>query len=87
VRGIQPACGASSLNASEKVTEWPKTRNELKQLLDFAVHIAREAGKILWRHYQGSFVAERKADNSFVTVADREAERHLRKSIDQVFPR
>ena len=44
----------------------------LKQILDFAVDIAREAGKITWRHYQGSFVAERKADNSFVTIADRE---------------
>ena len=62
------------------------TPEQLKQLLNFAVDIAREAGKITWRHYQGSFVAERKADNSFVTVADREAERHLRKSIDQVFP-
>src|SRR5882672_10936136 len=59
---------------------------ELKQLLDFAVEIAREAGAITWRHYQGSFVAERKADNSFVTVADREAEAYLRTRIAEAFP-
>ena len=60
--------------------------NPLKQLLDFAVDIAREAGAITWRHYQGSFVAERKADNSFVTIADREAEAHLRARIAEAFP-
>jgi len=59
---------------------------QLKQLLEFAVDIAREAGKITWRHYQGSFVAERKADNSFVTIADREAEAYLRTRIAETFP-
>src|SRR3989454_3324011 len=59
---------------------------QLKQLLDFAIDIAREAGKITWRHYQGSFVAERKADNSFVTIADREAEAYLRTRIAEAFP-
>jgi histidinol-phosphatase len=58
----------------------------LKQLLDFAVDIAREVGAITLRHYQGSFVAERKADNSFVTIADREAEAHLRTRIAETFP-
>jgi histidinol phosphatase-like enzyme (inositol monophosphatase family) len=63
------------------------THNQpLKLLLDFAVDIAREAGKITWRHYQGSFVAERKADNSFVTIADREAEAYLRTRITEAFP-
>src|SRR5258705_13190174 len=61
-------------------------KQQLKQLLDFAVEIAREAGKITWRHYQGSFVAERKADNSFVTIADREAEAYLRTRIIEAFP-
>lgn len=58
----------------------------LYQLLDFAVDIAREAGAITYRHYQGSFVAERKADNSFVTIADREAETYLRTRIAKAFP-
>src|SRR6267378_6719186 len=60
--------------------------NELKALLDFAARLAREAGNITQRHFKGSFAAERKADNSFVTIADREAERFLRASIEQSFP-
>jgi len=59
---------------------------ELKHLLDFAVQMAREAGDITYRHFRGSFVAERKADNSFVTIADREAERNLRANIERAFP-
>src|SRR5688572_20555716 len=61
-------------------------KQQLRQLLYFAVDIAREAGAITRRHYQGSFVAERKADNSFVTIADREAEAHLRSRIAEAFP-
>ena len=60
--------------------------SELRSLLDFAVGLAREAGAITYRHFKGSFVVERKADDSFVTVADREAERYLRASIEKAFP-
>ncbi len=60
--------------------------SELRQLFDFSVHLAREAGAITERYFKGTLSPARKADNSFVTVADREAERHLRKSIEQVFP-
>ncbi|MGH9969693.1 MAG: histidinol-phosphatase [Pyrinomonadaceae bacterium] len=59
---------------------------ELTKLLDFAVDLAREAGAITHRHFKGSFVAERKADSSFVTVADREAERFVRARIAEAFP-
>ena len=59
---------------------------QLRELLDFAVALARDAGKITYSYFKGSFVAERKADNSFVTVADREAERLLRARIEQAFP-
>src|SRR2546421_985125 len=59
---------------------------ELKALLDFAVALARHAGEITNRYFKGSFVAERKADNSFVTVADREAESYLRTQIEKAFP-
>lgn len=52
--------------------------SELKELLDFAVKLSRAAGEITTHHFKGSFVPERKADNSFVTVADHEAERYLR---------
>ena len=61
-------------------------RSELKHLLDFAVRLSREAGDITCRHFKGSFVAERKADSSFVTIADREAERSLRANIERTFP-
>jgi histidinol-phosphatase len=61
-------------------------KRELQQLMDFAVEIAREAGEITLRHFRGSFVAERKADKSFVTIADREAESHLRARIEAAFP-
>src|SRR5256885_16439285 len=59
---------------------------ELKALLDFAVALARHAGEITNRYFKGSFVAERKADNSFVTAADREAEKYLRTQIEKAFP-
>src|SRR5688572_21985508 len=59
---------------------------ELKALLDFAVRVAREAGTITLRYFKGSFQPERKADNSLVTIADRETETYLRASIRQAFP-
>ncbi len=59
---------------------------ELKALLDFAVSLTRHAGEITNRYFKGSFVAERKADNSFVTAADREAEKYLRTQIERAFP-
>jgi histidinol phosphatase-like enzyme (inositol monophosphatase family) len=59
---------------------------ELAALLDFAVGLARHAGEITNSYFKGSFVAERKADNSLVTAADREAEKYLRAQIEKVFP-
>ena len=59
---------------------------ELRVLVNFAVGLARDAGAITCRYFKKSFVAERKADNSFVTVADCEAERYLRASIEKAFP-
>jgi len=50
------------------------------------VRLAREAGEIANRYFKGSFVAERKADQSLVTNADREAEAYLRAAIAQAFP-
>ena len=59
---------------------------QLKSSLDFAVRIAREAGEIAHRYFKGSFVIERKADQSLVTNADREIEDYLRTAIGQAFP-
>ncbi|HEU5238112.1 MAG TPA: inositol monophosphatase family protein [Pyrinomonadaceae bacterium] len=60
--------------------------NSLKQLIDFAVQVCEGAGDITARYFSRSIAAERKADNSFVTIADREAERHIRSRIERAFP-
>jgi histidinol phosphatase-like enzyme (inositol monophosphatase family) len=55
--------------------------------LDWAVTIAREAGDGTLRHFRhADLQVERKADDSPVTVADREAEQLLRKRIADRFP-
>ena len=57
-----------------------------RDYLQFAVAIAREAGTVTRRYFQTDLRVERKADQSPVTVADREAERLLRDRIAARFP-
>jgi len=59
---------------------------ELEDLLEFAVEVARGAGDITLRHFRQTFITDRKADGSFVTQADREAERFIRSRIEERFP-
>ena len=59
---------------------------ELRELMAFASELARGAGEITLRYFRRSLDAERKADGSFVTVADREAEKFLRAEIARRFP-
>jgi histidinol-phosphatase len=55
--------------------------------LEVARRIAREAGDITLRYFgQNNFQVEWKVDASPVTVADREAEKHLRTRIAAAFP-
>lgn len=59
----------------------------LESLLNFGVELARGAGEITLKHFHSSTLAvDRKADRSFVTAADREAERYLRARIEESFP-
>jgi len=58
----------------------------LEELLEFAVGLARGAGEITLRHFRRPFTPERKADGSFVTQADREAERFIRARLEEKFP-
>jgi histidinol phosphatase-like enzyme (inositol monophosphatase family) len=58
----------------------------LGDLLEIAVGIAEDAGAITLKYYQGRFDIETKADTSPVTVADREAEAHIRQTIESRFP-
>jgi histidinol phosphatase-like enzyme (inositol monophosphatase family) len=60
--------------------------NELAELLDFAVELARAAGEITLRYFRRGVAAEIKADGSPVTIADREAEAFLRQEIAARFP-
>ncbi|MGI9106872.1 MAG: histidinol-phosphatase [Pyrinomonadaceae bacterium] len=61
-------------------------QTELEALLEFAVALAHGAGEITLKHFRRPFTAERKADGSFVTEADREAERFIRAGIEEQFP-
>ena len=58
----------------------------LEPLLEFAVELAREAGEITLNYFRRGTRAELKSDGSFVTAADREAERHVRARISERFP-
>ncbi len=48
--------------------------DQLKKRLDFAIAAATEAGKVTLRYFQKPVDIELKADQSPVTIADREAE-------------
>jgi histidinol-phosphatase len=55
--------------------------------LELAVEAARQAGKITLEFFRRPDLAvERKGDDSPVTAADRQAEKHLRKCIADAFP-
>jgi histidinol-phosphatase len=58
----------------------------INDLADFAIGLARDAGRITLRYFQNGVQAETKADHSPVTAADRESEQHLREEIERRFP-
>jgi histidinol phosphatase-like enzyme (inositol monophosphatase family) len=58
----------------------------LRELMEFAVEAAWQAGKITLEYFQASFDLELKADLSPVTVADRRAEQALREAIERRYP-
>ena len=57
--------------------------DDLDELLKFAVEIARGAGEITLKYFRRAPETNKKADGSFVTIADREAEAFLRKRIGE----
>jgi len=61
-------------------------KSELKQLLDFAVNVARGAGEITLKYFRRAPETFTKSDGSFVTIADREAEAYVRRRIAKRFP-
>ncbi len=63
------------------------TATDIERRLDLAVAAAREAGGITLQYYRSSDLqVDRKGDDSPVTIADREAEQHLRRRISEAFP-
>ena len=59
----------------------------LRELREFAAELAWQAGKLTLRYFQTDFVTELKADQSPVTIADRQAERLMRELIEARYPR
>jgi histidinol phosphatase-like enzyme (inositol monophosphatase family) len=58
----------------------------LKELLDFSVDAAREAGEITLKYFRRKFETRLKGKDNFVTQADVEAEEFLRREILKRFP-
>lgn len=64
-----------------------KVESEIERRLERALEMARLAGRSTLTHFQRlDLSVERKADDSPVTVADREAERMMRARIAEWFP-
>ena len=64
-----------------------QANDPVEDRLNWAVRIARQAGESTLRHFRRSdLVVESKADDSPVTIADRNAEELLRKRIAERFP-
>ena len=61
-------------------------KNELNELLEFAVELGRGAGEITLKYFRKQPETSKKSDGSYVTIADREAEQYLRRQILERFP-
>ena len=53
---------------------------------DLAVEAARKAGELARTYYESTFDVEQKADNSPVTIADKQAEELIRAMVAKAFP-
>ena len=54
--------------------------------LEIAIKAAKESGKVLMKYFNKNVKAEKKSDNSPVTVADRESEKKIVSIIKKYFP-
>lgn len=60
--------------------------SEWKSRYLLAVELARKAGQLARGYYESTFDVLRKADESPVTIADREGEQLIRQAVRQAFP-
>ena len=58
----------------------------MNELLEIAIELAERAGEITLKYFKKDIAVEAKADDSPVTIADREAEEFLRTEIERRFP-
>lgn len=75
---------SDALNGSDSQDD--PHRAEILAILEAAREFAAEAGEITLKYFGGVVDAEDKHDGSPVTVADREAERHIRDRVSERFP-
>lgn len=68
------------------MTKGARGRSEVRELLDFAIGVAKEAGDVTLKHFGGIVEHDAKGDGSPVTVADREAERLIRSRVEARYP-
>lgn len=61
-------------------------KNQIEELLSFAVGLARGAGDITLKYFRKTPETTTKTDGSYVTIADREAEAYMRREIIARFP-
>ena len=61
-------------------------KDELRELLEFATELGKGAGDITLQYYRRTPETDTKADGSYVTIADRQAEAYLRRQIGERFP-
>ena len=61
-------------------------KDELGELLEFAVKLGKGAGDITLEYFRRKPETDTKADGSYVTIADRQAEAYLRRQIAERFP-
>ena len=62
------------------------TTESLEALRDFAAELAWNAGRVTLRYFQPAITTEFKADESPVTIADKQAERLMRELITARYP-
>jgi histidinol-phosphatase len=79
-------CAKSWPNGENLEARLEASSKELKDLLEFAVVLARGAGDITLNYFRKRPETSTKADGSYVTIADREAEAYLRRQIAERFP-
>ena len=58
----------------------------IDQIRDAAIRIAEEASAVPMSYFRATFAVDSKADESPVTIADRETEAFIRKALGETFP-